>query len=143
MTVQSASGLMFPGITGINGIVLAVPAAVASLTLPMLGSRISYNITILINTVLGMLALLFCTLGTGIAGPLVGTAIAGITSALGQYLYLAVAASVDHRVVITFSIGTSKHQYNHCEIEPYMNIHRAHVRYPRRPVYCIDGLFTP
>lgn len=108
MTVQSASGLMFPGITGINGIVLAIPAALASLTLPMVGSRIPYNITVIINTLLGMLALLCCTLGTDIVGPLVGTGIAGITSALGQYVYLAAAASFDQRVVITFSIGTSK-----------------------------------
>jgi hypothetical protein len=108
MSIMSASRLMFPGIAGIAGIAFAVPGAIASFALPMLASHVPYNITILINVVLSILALLICTLGTGLAGPLVGAAIGGVTSSLGQYLYLSVAASFDQRVVITFSIGTSK-----------------------------------
>jgi hypothetical protein len=111
MTVMSASRLMFPGFTGASGMILAVPAAIASFILPMLANRIPYNITLLLNVLLGILALLFSTVGSGLAGPIIGTALAGITSALGQYLYLGVAASYDQRVVITFSLGTSKSQH--------------------------------
>jgi len=99
---------MFPGIAGIAGIAFAVPAAISSFALPLLASHIPYNITILINIFLSVLSLLICTLGSGLAGPLIGAGIGGVTSSLGQYLYLAVAASFDQRVVITFSIGTSK-----------------------------------
>jgi hypothetical protein len=114
MSIMSASRLMFPGIAGIAGIAFAVPGAIASFALPMLASHVPYNITILINVALSILALLICTLGTGLAGPLVGAAIGGVTSSVGQYLYLAVAASFDQRVVITFSIGTSKPRHT-CE----------------------------
>ena len=104
---------MFPGHTGVSGIVLALPAAMVSFALPMFATRISHNIILLLNVLLGILALLFSTLGSEMAGPIIGTALAGIASALGQYLYLGVAASYDQRVVITFSLGNRKLQYTY------------------------------
>lgn len=144
-TVLSASRLMFPGYTGISGIILAVPAAIVSFALPMLATRISYNIILLLNVLLGILALLFSTLGSGIAGPIIGTALAGISSALGQYLYLGVAASYDQRVVITFSLGTRKLQYTPLPLRPNANLmmHRIHFCYQRRHLRWPDDITSP
>ncbi|KAF2429696.1 hypothetical protein EJ08DRAFT_697968 [Tothia fuscella] len=106
MTIMSAARLMFPGITGIFGIALAVPAATAAYSLPFFAYHIPYNIVVVINIVVAILSLVTCTLGTSIAGPVVGTVLAGLGAAIGQYLYLAVAAFYPQRSVITFSIGT-------------------------------------
>jgi len=81
---------MFPGITGIFGIALALPAALASYMLPFFAHHIPYSIVFIINVVIAIMSLICCTLGTSLVGPIIGTVLAGAGAAVSppSILYL-------------------------------------------------------
>ncbi|KAL1967378.1 hypothetical protein VTN77DRAFT_3163 [Rasamsonia byssochlamydoides] len=106
MVVVSGARLMFVGSTGISGVCLALPAAVTSFTVSFFVHYIPYSTRVLLNVILAMLSLAICTAGASIAGPVVGTVVAGFVYAFGSNTYLSAAAFYDQRTVIAFSIGT-------------------------------------
>lgn len=84
MTIMSAARLMFPGITGTFGMAFAVPAAIVSYSLPFFAYHISYNIVVIVNITIALLSLISCTLGTSLAGPVIGTIFAGTGAAVSH-----------------------------------------------------------
>jgi uncharacterized membrane protein YczE len=88
MTILSAARLMFPGIAGTYGIAFAVPAAIASYSLPFFAYHISYKTMVVLNTAVALLSLTTCTLGTSLAGPVVGTILAGTGAAVRLFASL-------------------------------------------------------
>ncbi|TFY78259.1 hypothetical protein EWM64_g5751 [Hericium alpestre] len=89
----------------VSGISYAIPAATASFVTPLFAHHIPYPVRMYLNLAASLLALLFCTLGSTVAGPVVGAALAGTVYAFGSNTYLATAAFYDQRTVITLSIG--------------------------------------
>ncbi|KAL9092401.1 MAG: hypothetical protein Q9159_000909 [Coniocarpon cinnabarinum] len=107
MLVTTGASDMFTDITGIYGVCLSVSAAVTSFVSPPLLHYLPLNVRMLIATSASVLSLVISTLGTAtIAGPAVGTILAGFVYAFGTTIYLAVAAFFDIRTVVSFSAGS-------------------------------------
>ena len=108
MIVMTGANVMFVGITGVFGVCMSVTAAFTSFATPLFIHHFSYNIRVLVGITASVLCFIICTLGTGVAGPAVGTILAGFVYAFGSNLYLAVAAFYNKKSVILFSVGSGK-----------------------------------
>lgn len=75
---------LFPTLTGIYGLAIAIPGAMTAFSLPFLCSRVSFHALVLANITVSLLAILICTLGNSLAGPFIGTVLGGVSSAVSR-----------------------------------------------------------
>ena len=108
MVTNAAASSMFAGITGLLGIFMAVAAAATTFAVPLVIHHVSYNVRLLICFVASVLSYALCAAGQSVAGPAIGTILAGFVYAFGTSLYLSVAAFYDQRTVIAFSTGSGQ-----------------------------------
>ena len=108
MVVTSAASSMFSGITGLMGICMSVAAAVTTFTAPLFIHHFSYDLRVLVCFVANVLSFVICIIGSSVAGPAMGTMLAGFVYAFGTSLYLSAAAFYDQRTVIAFSTGSGE-----------------------------------
>lgn len=113
MVVTSAVNSMFDGITGLWGICMSVAAAITIFTTPLFINHVPYNARVLVSFDASVLSVMICVLGSGVAGPPIGTVLAGFVYAFGTSLYLTVAAFYDQRTVIAFSTGSGEKKRFH------------------------------
>ncbi|KAI1802050.1 hypothetical protein F4811DRAFT_425189 [Daldinia bambusicola] len=113
MVTTTASSEMFTGITGVYEICSSVTAAVFSFSGPFLNRYISYNYATIICTVASALSYVICTLPSpleaekgNLAGPVVGTMLAGFVYAFGTNVYMAIAAFFPPEAVLALSVGS-------------------------------------
>ncbi|KAK6957564.1 hypothetical protein Daesc_000351 [Daldinia eschscholtzii] len=113
MVTTTASSEMFTGITGVYEICSSVTAAVFSFSGPFLNRYIPYNYATIICTVASALSYVICTLPSplgadkgNLAGPVIGTMLAGFVYAFGTNVYMAVAAFFPPEAVLALSVGS-------------------------------------
>lgn len=104
-TITAAAKAMFTGVTGAYGLCAFVTAAITSFATPLFAHLIPYTLKTVILVVAGVASFGICTLGSNVAGPVVGTMLGGATYAFGSNTYLAVAASFPQFTVVSFSSG--------------------------------------
>lgn len=108
MIVSTGANAMFPGVTGAFGLALSCTAAFASFLTPLLLHHLSLNQRVIVSFVASVLCFVVCTLGTGKAGPVIGTMLAGFVYAFANNSLLAAAAFFDQKTVLSLSTGSGK-----------------------------------
>ncbi|KAI0502803.1 hypothetical protein F5B22DRAFT_640627 [Xylaria bambusicola] len=109
----TASNETFSGLTGLYEVVASASAAIISFGGPFLIRYVSYDQCTILCTVASLLSYIICTLphplGDGkenLAGPVIGTILAGFVYAFGTNVYLSVAAFFPAEAVLGLSVGS-------------------------------------